>query len=248
MKEIETSDWNLTIGNLKYEVASHNPHAMNVLGSHYEKGELVNQDYEEAYKYYKEAASLGSAEGQYNVARLHYEAKIPNPSISTSILYLKKAISKGSPKAEKLLLAIRSMAETSLQDSLEKAEKGSVKEQYSLAKIYEKGSNGIRKDLRKAVYWYEKVANNGNRFAQYALGLYYRDGIVVKQNYEETAKWFTLSSEKGYPKAQFSLAKLYYSGKGVPLDKKKCYDLLSLASKKGYKLAEKQLERLGQLE
>jgi len=37
--------------------------------------------------------------------------------------------------------------------------------QYDLAVSYEKGE-GTEKDLEKAFYWYQKVAENGHDFAQ----------------------------------------------------------------------------------
>jgi TPR repeat protein len=40
---------------------------------------------------------------------------------------------------------------------------------------YENGI-GIEKNSKKAFYWYEKAANNGNMIAMYNLGLMYEDG------------------------------------------------------------------------
>lgn len=40
--------------------------------------------------------------------------------------------------------------------------------------------NGVLKDFKKAAYWFEKAAKQGNAYAQYSLGLlyYYDDGVL----------------------------------------------------------------------
>ena len=40
---------------------------------------------------------------------------------------------------------------------------------------------GIEKDLEKAFYWYQKAAENGNKYAQYNLGRCYENGKGVKK-------------------------------------------------------------------
>ena len=55
--------------------------------------------------------------------------------------------------------------------------------------------------------------------AQYDLGCYYRDGIGVKQNYEEAVRRFRLSAGHGHSKADFDdLGRMYGTGRGVPTD------------------------------
>ena len=48
------------------------------------------------------------------------------------------------------------------------AYKGSVIAQYNLGIFYEKGY-GVSKDLTKAIEWYTKAANQGNKEAQDAI-------------------------------------------------------------------------------
>lgn len=64
--------------------------------------------------------------------------------------------------------------------------------------------------------WYRIFAERGDAKAQNNLGICYRDGIGVSQNYTEAARWFRLSAEQGYAEAQYNLGVSYQTGTGVP--------------------------------
>lgn len=51
--------------------------------------------------------------------------------------------------------------------------------------------------------------------AQYDLGLRYRTGMGVEQNFQEAVKWFLRSSKKGNGCAQYQLGYCYFYGLGV---------------------------------
>jgi TPR repeat protein len=55
------------------------------------------------------------------------------------------------------------------------AQDGDAAAQYNLAQFYRQGI-GVEVDLREARRWYERAANQGHGFAQYALGLMYETG------------------------------------------------------------------------
>ncbi|GBC47638.2 kinase-like domain-containing protein [Rhizophagus irregularis DAOM 181602=DAOM 197198] len=57
---------------------------------------------------------------------------------------------------------------------------------------------GIKVDLKKAIYWYEKSSNNGNIVAIYKLGQKYINGMGVKKDYEKAFELFKKSAEEGY--------------------------------------------------
>lgn len=59
------------------------------------------------------------------------------------------------------------------------------------------------------------MAERGNAAAQSNLGILYRDGRGVRQNYAESAKWFRKSAEQGFAPAQLDLGVAYERGLGV---------------------------------
>jgi uncharacterized protein len=62
------------------------------------------------------------------------------------------------------------------------------------------------------------AANQGDVFALYNLGLSYRHGLGVKQDYEEAAKWFAMAVAKDFPDAFNALGIELYLGRGVDQD------------------------------
>ena len=52
----------------------------------------------------------------------------------------------------------------------------------------------IVKDVKAAIYWYEKAANQGSVYAMYRAGyIYYSEPI----DYNKAGQWFSLAAEKG---------------------------------------------------
>ena len=57
----------------------------------------------------------------------------------------------------------------------------------------------------------EAIAEQGNVYAQYTLG-------ISGEDHAENARWFLLAAEQGHSDAQFFLGILYEDGDGVPQD------------------------------
>lgn len=60
------------------------------------------------------------------------------------------------------------------------------------------------------------LAEQGEGFAQSALGVLYIEGDSVPQNYTEAHKWLERAALQGEELAQFQLGVLHYRGQGVP--------------------------------
>jgi len=73
-------------------------------------------------------------------------------------------------------------------------------------------------------------ANAGNADAQYNLGVWYRFGQGVPQDYAQAASWYLKSSEQGNPGAQFNLGLMYSNGQGVPQDYVEAHKWRNLAA------------------
>lgn len=73
----------------------------------------------------------------------------------------------------------------------------------------------------------------GNPEAQYELGMWYFEGINVKQDLGQAAKWVAKAADQKYPYAQYTLGFLYLQGKGVTQSDEKGLDLLHKAAEQG---------------
>ena len=85
------------------------------------------------------------------------------------------------------------------------------------------------------------AAQNGDREAQYLLGLMYFDGNGVNQDFGAAEKWWLESAQRGRKEAQYSIG-VFYSGHGeAPVslaNKKLSYAWLRAASLQGVEGAE----------
>lgn len=73
-------------------------------------------------------------------------------------------------------------------------------------------------DYRTALEEWLPAAEQGDRRAQYQIGVLYYRGQGVPQDFAEAAKWFRRAAERGDADAQFNLGLLYVDGKGMPKD------------------------------
>jgi hypothetical protein len=62
--------------------------------------------------------------------------------------------------------------------------------------MYAEGE-GVNKDYKKAIKWYELAAQQGNFDAPNNLGTMYLQGIEVRRNYIVAYMWFHLGEMKG---------------------------------------------------
>lgn len=113
------------------------------------------------------------------------------------------------------------------------ARQGDSDQQKSRGLMYEEGQ-GVKKDYKKAVKWYQLSADKGNAHAQYLLGLMYAKGRGVnKKDYKKAVKWYRLSAEKGNAKAQYNLGLMYEKGIVVSQNSKKAERFYNLAAEQG---------------
>jgi hypothetical protein len=64
----------------------------------------------------------------------------------------------------------------------------------------------------KAAYWFLKAAEQGHLTAQACLGMRYKYGEGVKQDFKKCIKWLTSAAENGEFNAQYWLGLLYAKG------------------------------------
>jgi len=86
-----------------------------------------------------------------------------------------------------------------------------VNAQAFLGAMYASGE-GVRRDLRQALYWQEKAGAKGHVRAQYNLGVMYSRGMGTSQNLAAAAKWFQAAADQGLPEARLHLGLFHEKG------------------------------------
>lgn len=119
-------------------------------------------------------------------------------------------------------------------ESLRKAANlGLPRAQFYLAKMYEVGEGGVKKDLAEARRWTERAATAGEARAMHNLALYYYKGDGGERNSTKAASWFRKAADLGLVDSQFNLAQLYEGGWGVSQNPAEAYKWYLIAAKAG---------------
>ena len=77
------------------------------------------------------------------------------------------------------------------------------------------------------------LAEQGDAFGQYYLGLMYDIGQGVPQDYKAAVKWYSLAAEQGHAFAQYNLGVSYTNGEGVIQDNVYAHMWFNIAASSG---------------
>jgi len=122
---------------------------------------------------------------------------------------------------------------TGVEDLRKSANLGYAPAQFYLAKLYENGDAGLKKDLDQARRWTERAAEGGDRKAMHNLALYYFEGTGGGKNTTIAAQWFHRAADLGLVDSQYNLGRLYEEGFGVSQNPAEAYKWYLIAAKGG---------------
>ena len=105
--------------------------------------------------------------------------------------------------------------------------------QYYLAKLYEDGKAGLKKDVPDARRWTERAAANGEPRAMHNLATFYYYGEGGPQNTAAAVDWFKKAANLGWVDSQFNLAVMYEKGLGVRQNPSEAYKWYVIAGRGG---------------
>ena len=124
------------------------------------------------------------------------------------------------------------------------AARGSASAQVLLAVMYKHGDGGYGKNEQQATYWYEQAAEQGNPYAQMALGDRYEQGLGVSKNLKVAADWREKAAKRGNVQAQLKLGKMYLAGAGGVKNFNQAEYWLNRAAVEGNSEAQFELNKL----
>ncbi|WP_174302173.1 tetratricopeptide repeat protein, partial [Caulobacter sp. S45] len=122
---------------------------------------------------------------------------------------------------------------TGLPDLQKAADQGSPAAQFYLARLYEAGGAGLKKDLGAARQWTARAAQNGDSAAMYNLASYMYAGDGGAKDVPGAATWFRKAAEHGVVNGQYNIAQLYEKGYGVPQNNAEAYKWYLVAAGSG---------------
>lgn len=130
-----------------------------------------------------------------------------------------------------------------LHSLLERASSGSVDAQVDLGARFGLG-NGVAKQPRYAVFWYECAVQNGSAIAARNLAQMYRHGEGVSRDPETVVKYLRIASDRGDTMARTNLATCLLHGYGHDRDVTEARRLYLQSDEEGHDLATMALASL----
>lgn len=124
------------------------------------------------------------------------------------------------------------------------AVRGSASSQVLLAVMYRHGDGGLPQSDQQAAHWFEQAAEQGNPYAQMALGDLYEQGAGVTKNLKVAADWREKAAKRGNVQAQLKLGQMYLNGSGINKNLSKAEYWLKRAAIEGNTEAQFELGKL----
>ncbi len=210
------------------------PEAQSNLAVYYRDGIGVPKDIKQAVIWWEKAAKQGNVSSQVNLGVCYANGFGVTSDITKAKYWWDKAAKQGDDIAKKNLESLNKEIEqdhrtpatklesniipqNDYQKNIEAAKSGAPIAQLKIGICYQTG-NGIEKNEKKAVEWYEKAANQGNADAQTCLGLCYGMGIGVTEDFSQAIKWWRKAANQGNAQAQYYMGNCYNHGTGVSVD------------------------------
>ncbi|UZO08257.1 uncharacterized protein OCT59_028515 [Rhizophagus irregularis] len=245
-----------------YQKATNNKNtiAKLYLANCYKLGKGIKKDELKAFEYYKELAEIKIADAQYQLGDCFYYGIGTKSDKNQALYWYENAINNGNIIAKHIL-------EQKYNKIIDIKKTKSIEIKIHKT-IYFEGlrqigiNNYNSQNYKKALYYFQKAAENGNKFAlcnlgncykngeaaekgdksaQNNLGVLYENGEVTERDLEKAIKWYNKAAENGREIPQYNLGRCYQSGIGVIKDEVKAFEYYKRSAEKEYLDAQFQL-------
>lgn len=166
-----------SVEELKERAAMGDVEAIGILGEIYLHGnEEIKQNYERAYQFLRQSAEGGNIRAWTSLGILYMEGWHVAQDIKKALSCFERANDAGDMKAPRYigLLYRNHKIPAAVPEKVALdyfhigADRGDITSQYYLGEMYELGM-GSDKDMDKALQWYRKSAERGDKIAQPAI-------------------------------------------------------------------------------
>lgn len=207
----------------------------------------LEQKYYKAFKIFDTLANQGNADAQYNLGMLYYTGKGIAQNKVLAFIWFDTASNAGHRLAQNKLGYMYEKGEVVGTQDQVKAFKEFLKsavQNYDLAQLNlgMKYNNNIKEEsLKRALFWYQKAADNGNTAAMNNLANMYYAGQTIPKDHEKAYNLYFKAAKRGDAVAQFNISMMYYNGEYVKQSDKETLSWLTLAAKAGLAIAQVRL-------
>ncbi|OAQ24615.1 HCP-like protein, partial [Linnemannia elongata AG-77] len=192
----------------------------------YSKGEGVEMNQGEAFRWDFRAAEAGLAISQSHVGNYFYKVR----NYPRALSWFRRAAEQGDRDAECNLGIMHFYGHGVLANPeegekwiLKAADRGDITAASMMGIIY-----AHQERYSEAMEYCRKAVDD--RIAEYHIGCFYRYGLGILPDYSAAMEWFERSAQKEYSLAEFAIAQMFYEGHGVKRDLEKVKDLKKIES------------------
>lgn len=129
-----------------------------------------------------------------------------------------------------MLLPVSAEQQVDIAKLMKGATAGNAYDQLNLGAAYDQGI-GVKQDIRKALHWYEKAAEQGLAEAQFNLAHLLVEAEISAST---AAEWMRKAADQGLTDAEFLMGVIYAEGMGVEVNKDEARVWLQKAIDKGH--------------
>lgn len=164
---------------IQTQAFSGNAEAQHDLAAIYTAGvKGVNQNFERAGIWFREASNNGISNARYNLGVLYHQGLGKKRDLSRALYWYREAAKLGHAEA-----------------------------QYNLGIAHIEGI-GTEYNPQLAAAYFERAANNGIMEAAYNLGLIYDNGLMGQSKPDEALLWYKIAADQGSKEAQSAMEQL----------------------------------------
>lgn len=205
----------------------------------------TDQDYTNAFKWFEKSAIEGNKFAQFSLANLYYYGNGIEQSYEQAFNWYTKASEQGQPYAAYVIAQMYansefvSKNESKAQDYYKQALAGFLKlevnEQaddnlfYKIGRMCKLGL-GTETDMPKAIKYFKRASDLGNKNSKRTLALEYISGENVEQDIDKGIEMLTKLADGRDTMSAYKLGKIYLSGEVVYTDMDKAEKCLQQAA------------------
>ena len=200
----------------------------------------TEQDYTEAFKWFEKSAMEGNKFAQFSLANLYYYGNGTDQNYEKAIRWYIAATTQGQPYAAYVVAQMYSNGESVDKDEVlaqsyykqalagfQKLESDNQADDnlfYKMGRMFKLGL-GTETDMEKAIDYFKRASDLGNKNARRTMALEYILGENVEQDIDKGIDMLTELADGGDTMSAYKLGKIYLSGDVVftDLDKAEKY-------------------------
>ena len=226
--------------------------AIMFLGSIYYMGHGIKQNIEKAISCFEKAAEKNNRDAQNLLGEIYYRGEYIPKDLEKAFYWYEKAAEQD--KRAKSIVGFMYANGYGVKKDIEKAisyfeqerelyehtaKEGFADSQYILGFLYEH-EKSAKNNLKEAIYWYEKAAEQNHPEALCALGILYLSGKNIMPNLEKAHYWLEKAANQDNAEAQSVLGSMYLNGR-IKQNLEKAHYWIEKAANQDYAEAQNNL-------